>query len=153
MVRRISLLLTIVLSILLTAASCSFDLSMPTVQSHEQVDESSIDVDLSSMSGTVVYSAVFDMLNNPDEYRGKTIRMRGQFMVYNYEDTGNYYFTCLIQDATACCQQGLEFTYKPDYTYPTDFPEPGEEITVTGIFDTYEEKGYTYCRLRDSIIG
>ena len=84
MIRRISLLLTIVLSILLTAASCSFDLSMPTVQSHEQVDESSIDVDLSSMSGTVVYSAVFDMLNNPDEYRGKTIRMRGQFMVYNY---------------------------------------------------------------------
>ena len=141
----------LLLTLTLGYASCSVNFDMPTSPSDtEHIDN--IDVDLAAMSGTMVYSLVYDMLNNPDDYRGKMIQMRGQFMVYHYEDSGNYYFTCLIQDATACCQQGLEFTYRDTYNYPKDFPEPGEDITVCGVFDTYEEEGYTYCFLKDSVI-
>ena len=143
--------IVLLITLLINTAACNVNFSVPT-KAQVDTDDIKVDVDLSVMSGTVVYSAVYDMLNNPDQYRGQMIKMKGQFMVYDYEDTGNYYFTCLIQDATACCQQGLEFTYKEEYKYPADFPEPGEDITVCGIFDTYEEKGYTYCRLKDSVI-
>ena len=141
----------LLMTLLINMTACNVNFSVPS-KAVVDTDDIEVDVDLSVMSGTVVYSAVYDMLNNPDNYRGQMIKMKGQFMVYEYEDTGNYYFTCLIQDATACCQQGLEFTYKEEYKYPADFPEPGEDITVCGIFDTYEENGYTYCRLKDSVI-
>ena len=128
--------IVLLITLLINTAACNVNFSVPT-KAQVDTDDIKVDVDLSVMSGTVVYSAVYDMLNNPDQYRGQMIKMKGQFMVYDYEDTGNYYFTCLIQDATACCQQGLEFTYKEEYKYPADFPEPGEDITVCGIFDTY----------------
>lgn len=64
--------------------------------------------------------------------------------------TGNYYFACIIQDATACCAQGIEFVLTDDYIYPDDYPEADTEICVVGVFDTYEEKGYTYCTLREA---
>ncbi|MBC5999125.1 hypothetical protein H8876_03815 [Clostridiales Family XIII bacterium BX16] len=57
------------------------------------------------------------------------------------------YYACIIQDALACCTQGLEFVLAGEHTYPDDYPKEGEEITVTGIFDTYEEDGFKYCQL------
>ena len=151
LIRTVTAILLLV-TLLMNFTACNVNFSVPS-NAQVNTDDMEVDVDLSVMSGTVVYSAVYDMLNNPDQYRGQMIKMKGQFMVYDYEDTGNYYFTCLIQDATACCQQGLEFTYREEYKYPADFPEPGEDITVCGVFDTYEEKGYTYCRLKDSVIS
>ena len=55
---------------------------------------------------------------------------------------------CIIQDATACCAQGIEFVLTEDYVYPDDYPEVDEEICVVGVFDTYQEGDYTYCTLR-----
>ena len=34
-----------------------------------------------------------------------------------------------------------------EHTYPDDYPKEGDEITVTGIFDIYEEDGFKYCQL------
>ena len=76
--------------------------------------------------------------------------MDGLFAYYHDEATGNYYFACIIQDATACCAQGIEFVLTEDYTYPDDYPEVNEEICVVGVFDTYEENGRTYCTLREA---
>ena len=53
----------------------------------------------------------------------------------------------IIQDATQCCAQGIEFVPLEDYTYPDDFPEIGENICVTGVFDTYKI-GRASCRER-----
>lgn len=62
--------------------------------------ESTIDVDLTQLSSTMVYSEVYNMMISPDDY-----------------------------------------------------PELGSDITVTGIFETYEEDGYTYCRLKNAKLG
>lgn len=51
---------------------------------------------------------------------------------------------------TACCAQGMEFVLTDDYSYPNDYPREGDEITVTGVFDTYMEGDYMYCTLRDA---
>ena len=109
-----------------------------------------IDYDLSQMSSNTVYAEVLGMVYEPDRYRGKTIKMKGAFAVYHDETTDKYYFACIIQDATACCAQGIEFSLKGDYKYPEDYPEEGAEITVVGIFDTYEEGEQMYLILNDA---
>ena len=103
-----------------------------------------IDVDLTKMSSTMVYSEVYNMMASPERYIGSTIKMDGEFALYHDEATDEYYFACVIQDATACCAQGIEFVLTEDYRYPDDYPKPGDEICVVGVFDTYKEGNYTY---------
>lgn len=109
-----------------------------------------LDVDLTVLSSTMIYSKVFDMMNYPEDYMGKTIKVNGLFSYYYDEVTGNEYFACLVPDATACCAQGIEFVLKGDPVYPDDYPELGDEICVTGVFDTYKEGEYTYVTLRQA---
>lgn len=109
-----------------------------------------IDVDLTQLSSTFVYSEVYNMMVEPDKYVGKTIRMTGAFNVYEDEKTKKIYYSCLISDATACCQQGIEFELKGKHKYPDDYPKQDEEITVTGEFEIYKEDGEDYCRLKNA---
>ena len=102
-------------------------------------------VDLTALSSTMVYSEVYNMLSNPGEYMGKTVKMQGTMSVFEDSNTGNVYYACIIADATACCSQGLEFLLAEG-----DYPEAGAEITVTGTFGTYFEGETQYCRLSDA---
>ncbi len=109
-----------------------------------------IDVDLTTLSSTMIYSEVYDMMVAPDKYVGKTIKMEGLFSGYYDDVTKKNYFACIIQDATACCAQGIEFELTDEYTYPDDYPENGAAICVVGTFDLYKEGNYTYCTLRNA---
>lgn len=111
-----------------------------------------LDVDLTKLSSTMVYSEVYNMMSSPDSYIGKTVKMKGQFAYYEDPDTKNQYFACIIADATACCSQGLEFILTGEHTYPNDYPALGTEITVTGIFEVYTENGHQYCRLANAAL-
>ena len=109
-----------------------------------------IDVDLTVLSATMVYSEVYNMMSDPEKYVGKTVKMNGLFASYHDEAADKYYFACVIQDAMACCAQGIEFVLTDDYAYPDDYPEVNAQICVVGVFDTYEENGATYCTLRQA---
>ena len=109
-----------------------------------------LDVDLTTLSSTMVYSEIYNMMYEPDRYVGKRIKMNGQFAVYGNPNTGAVYTACIIMDATACCSQGLEFVLEGEHSYPADYPELGTEITVVGTFQTYEENGYMDCHLVDA---
>ena len=123
----------------------------PDVQQPPVIPEK-IDVDLTELSATMVYSEVYNMMYYPEQYIGKTIKMDGIFSDYFDEVSGNRYFTCIVQDATACCQQGIEFVPLDYFRYPDDYPEANSIICVIGTFDTYTEGDYMYCTLRDAII-
>lgn len=129
--------------------------SAPTTSKPAQSADG-IDVDLTKLSSTMVYSEVYNMMYSPDDYVGKTIKMEGQFAIYQATDENGalipdqIYFVCVIADATACCSQGLEFVLAGEHTYPDDYPELGNEITVTGTFELYEEDGFQHCRLVDA---
>jgi len=110
----------------------------------------SVDVDLTALSSTMVYSEVLNIMTAPETYIGKTLKMKGYFGYYHDEKTDKYYFACMIPDATACCAQGIEFILTNDYIYPEDYPQEGEIVTVAGEFMTYEEDGSTYFTLKDS---
>ncbi len=117
-----------------------------------KVSNSGVDVDLTQLSSTMVYSEVFNMMCVPEDYIGKTVKMNGIFVVYANEDETQFYPACLILDATACCSQGIEFVLEGNPSYPEGYPEFEDEITVTGTFETYVEDGDTYCRLQNAKI-
>ena len=114
------------------------------------VSEELVDIDLTLMSSTMVYSEVFNMVSEPDKYVGKTIRMRGQFSDYYDETNKKYYAGCIIADATACCAQGIEFVLKDDPNYEDERLIAGNEITVVGTFDYYIEGRFLYTVLNDA---
>ena len=107
-------------------------------------------VDLTRVSATMVYAEVFNMMVEPENYVGKTIKMNGLFYVYPDEKKGTYTFACIIMDATACCAQGIEFRLRGEHAYPADYPEPNTNITVQGTFYTFEEDGFTHTLLIDA---
>ena len=43
-----------------------------------------------------------------------------------------------------------ESSREEDHEHGDGGPEINEEICVAGVFDTYEENGYTYCTLREA---
>ncbi len=122
------------------------------IEEEKKASDGNIDVDLTRLSSNMVYSEVYNMMMSPGDYRGKKIKMRGAFTYYKEEETGNEFFACVIKDATECCSQGLEFVLKGEHKYPDDYPKDGEEVTVVGTYETYEDQGATYCRLVDSKI-
>ena len=107
-----------------------------------------IDVDLTQMSSTMIYSEVQNMMLKPVDYVGKTVKMQGAFSVSEIGE--NRYFACIIKDATACCAQGIEFDWAGDHSYPADYPKDGSDITVTGEFTTYNEGQQQYCQLKNA---
>ena len=107
-----------------------------------------IDVDLTAVSSTMVYSEVYNMMVTPNDYVGKVIKMNGTFNSYHDENTDTTYYFCIIQDATACCAQGVEFILLD----PSGYPQIGDNVTVVGTFSTYMEGEDMYCTLKDSQI-
>lgn len=113
-------------------------------------------IDLTALNSVMVYTEVFNMMYYPENYEGKTVKAKGMF---NYCEAteeeknlyGNdYYFYTVIQDATACCQQGLEFVLKDDPGFPEGYPKMGEEVTVCGRFEIYYEGETMYAHLVDA---
>lgn len=109
-----------------------------------------VDLDLSNLSGTFVYSQVYNMMYEPDAYIGKVIKMAGYYSAYEDTERGIVYHACVIPDATACCAQGIEFVWGGEHTWPDDYPEEGTDIVVTGRLETYEKDGYMYLHLVDA---
>lgn len=114
--------------------------------------ESHIDIDLTLLSATMVYSEVSQMVFYPEDYIGKTVKMQGEFFVFMNPTTGRLYFSNVIADALACCQQGIEFVLS-NGAYPEDYPEQGTFITVTGQFQMYEEDGYKNIHLVNAVLS
>ena len=102
------------------------------------------DFDLTKMSATMIYSTIFDMLIMPEEYVEKVIKVKGWFETYTNPESGELFYAVVVPDATACCQQGLEFIWPGDHHYPADFPDPGQDITVTGRYKLVDKDGFAY---------
>lgn len=116
------------------------------------LDLENIDIDLTLLSSTMVYSEVYNMMTNPNDYIGKSIKMTGKYIAYTNQYESKYYPAIIIADATACCSQGMEFVLDGNPPYPEAYPTLETETTVVGIFDTYEENGIIYCHLIKSVI-
>lgn len=106
-----------------------------------------VDVDLTVMNSNMVYAEVYNMMVQPTEYIGKSIKMRGSYNVFEDETTHQIYYTCIIQDATACCAQGIEFVPEDLDAFRAAGYASGDEITVEGEFQIYPDGEYMYAVL------
>ena len=155
MKKIIAIMLVLVLALSFVACSKNSDKNensnskFTTKMTETTTEAKSVDLDLTELSSTLIYSEVYNMLITPDDYKGKIIKMKGQFNQYTDEQTGKTYNAVIIPDATACCQQGLEFELS-DKTNPNF--EQGAEITGVGTFDTYSEGELLYCHLKNAKI-
>ena len=147
----------ILLSLLLIFTACSKKNSGNiVVESAEKaattVTSGKVDLDLTKMSATMIYSTIFDMLIMPEDYVEKNIKVKGWFQTYTNPEDGQIYFAVVVPDATACCQQGLEFVWPGEHRYPADFQNPGDDITITGLYKLTETDGITYNYLEASAV-
>ena len=112
-----------------------------SLSKNQKSEELKVDYDLTNMSSTMIYAEVFNMLIEPEKYENKRVKMKGFFTIYN-EGSKDEVYSVIVPDATACCQQGIEFFYNFE-----NRPTSGSEIIVTGIFKIHqlsEENGITY---------
>lgn len=99
------------------------------------------DIDISRMSGTMVYGQVNQMIMYPSKYLGKHIKMKGLFSSYYDEELERRFYGCVIADALACCSQGLAFELAKPRKYPEQYPAEGDAIIVEGDFDYEKDEG------------
>ena len=112
-----------------------------------------IDIDLTTMSSDMVYSTVYQMMYEPDDFVGKVVKMSGAYYPSWYDATQQYYHYVIIKDATACCQQGMEFVWGDgSHVYPDEYPAEQTEVEVVGVYELYKDNPddqMEYCRLKD----
>lgn len=138
-----------------SSSSLSVTTSSSLISSSEAPIYDHIDVDLTTMSSTMVYSQVLNMLEEPSKYIGKIIKMSGPFRPFKSTNINYCYPAILITDATACCGSGIEFLL---YGVPlcsmkggNGYPLYEEEATIVGRFETYLEGSSMYIHLVDAI--
>lgn len=119
-----------------------------------QVATSDVDYDLTQMDSDMVYATVFQMMQNPSTYVGKTFRIEGLYASEYFEPTKQTYSFIIIKDAMACCSQGMEFVWEDqDGVHDiSEYPKQDTDIMIEGVFDTYKEEGDNtlYCHLRNA---
>ena len=89
------------------------------------------------------------MYVEPWNYLDAVIRIRGTLDFY-VKSSGQECSMVMVQDATACCGQGLEFVRKNDGIYSNSCPDYGQEVVVTGRFEIYQEDGASFIHLVDA---
>ena len=132
--------------------------AQPDAETQAEGSDIQVDVDLTTLSSTMVFAEVSSLVYDPIPYLGQRVRMEGIFSVdhaYTMEgevDLSQNYFYCIIEDALACCAQGLEFSLAGDYAYPEDYPAEGDTIRVVGTVEFFEVNGFRHLRLGDAVL-
>ena len=114
-----------------------------------------IDFDLTEMSSDIVYATIFQLMVAPEQYEGKTFKIKGIFYATYRDSVQKNCFYCIVQDAMACCAQGMEFVWGDgSHIYPDEYPEANAEVVVEGTLETYREDGddTLYCRLANATL-
>ena len=111
-----------------------------------------VDIDLTTMNSTMVYATVYDIVNTPEQYLGKTILVNGYFDTGYDESLDTRYYFVVIPDAAACCLQGLEFKAS-GRNYPDDYPEVRTDICIRGTFGKYDELGHDYYYIETDMLN
>lgn len=103
------------------------------------------EVDLSQLSDTMAYAEFFFVASQPDNYRGKTLRIRGVYQTLYAESLGETLHWLVLTDQTACCSVALTLSL-PEGS-PLQYPENGAEMELLGVIDYYTVGDQLYPRM------
>lgn len=123
MKKLISLAL-ILSTVLFSLIACKNDGKLPKVD----VD---VDCNFTGLSTNEIYGTVSAIMNNPDDYAGKSVAITAQYStVYNFSENSCQTPVIIALDPTNCCDAYYEIR-KSDGVYP----EIGEIASFIGKFD------------------
>ena len=106
-------------------------------------------IDLTAMSGTMAYATVANILQNVSSHLGDTIRVRGIYEPFFWEQAGRYVHYISVDGVLGCCGARFEFVLSGEQIFP---PE-GTLIELVGVFSRYTEFGQTFSYLAvDAIV-
>ncbi|MBQ9306588.1 MAG: hypothetical protein IJ229_01585 [Clostridia bacterium] len=113
------------------------------------IEGDQVDLDLTQMSEDEAYEMLDNIFLEPEDYLGMTIRMSGTYDVYEDPYSGRVYHSCLLSGPADCCGQGIEFVMAEEAVEDLFY---GDAITVTGKLAEYDEDGYAYLHLVDTVL-
>ena len=93
-----------------------------------------VDIDLVAMSDTMVYAALLNIMRNPTNHEGQTIRVGGSYQPFFWHEAGMQLHFVVVEGQGGCCPQRMEFVRSDDYVFPADFPAEGAMIELIGVF-------------------
>lgn len=110
-----------------------------------------VDIDLTQLNSNMLYAEVYHMGISPENYRGKRIKVTGEFAHFPKDmnkdgnlTPGEEIYVCIISDALACCATGIEFIPEKESSFWSNQPEDGSKITITGVCDVFlDEVGWS----------
>ena len=145
-IRRSLLMAGLGFSLLLGAAGCGEGTPV------EEENKEAVDIDLTGLSTTMAYSQACQMTQEPEDYDGKRVRVHGVYNSFLDADTEEAYFYCQVPDSTGCCMAAFEFETAEELSYPEEYPEEFDEITIVGDFVTFDDDGYLGCMVKNAIL-
>lgn len=117
-----------------------------TKETVEVKEKEVFDINISFGSDVLAYATLENIKENPEEYLGKTFKMKGEYRKFYSPYSEQYYYVCIIYDATRCCSLGMEFKMENE----EDYPREGLEIIVQGKIDKYMDGTDTFLYLKDA---
>ena len=85
------------------------------------------EIDLTQMSSTMVYSYVFNLMYDPTPFIGKRFRIQGIYDENYWAESDTTYHCILI---------------------PASYPQPADDIEISGILTTYMEDDTPYIEIQ-----
>jgi hypothetical protein len=119
---------------------------LPKANTEAVTPQTAVDYDLSNMNFTMISSFFFQMLLEPEKYENKVFKIKGKFQSFENEENPSAlpYFSVIMNDVTMCCQEGIDFVWEGNHSWPADYPEQDQEITIIGKYIVTETDGITY---------
>ncbi len=109
-------------------------------------------VDLTFMSPTAEFSALYEIAMDPEAYEGKTVKMRGFYLFWDDPD-GNLVTGCYVPDGPGCCANGFQFVMKEgDTSFEELSLEEGERFLLEGTLHYDKEDSFAPLILMDSTV-
>ena len=141
--------------IILTLSSCSQNnqTTYETIAETKEVsNELKIDIDMTNFSITILFALLQNLVNYPDDYIGKVIKIKGDFKSWKDETTNEDVYLINISDEAACCSAEIQIVFDKDSFDISQLPDVGDEITVIGRFDSNYKNNVFFSYLADSVI-
>jgi hypothetical protein len=107
-----------------------------------------VQMDFSGLNDTMAYAQMFNVVNNPKEYVGTTVKIKGTYVpIPDPTREGLTYHFLVVADITACCEIGVEF-FLDGYRYPQDYPTQFSQVELTGRFEMASVGGQEHISLK-----
>jgi len=101
-----------------------------------------VDIDFNTLSDVMMISMFVNMMNEPEQFMGQTIRMTGIQQTFHFEEY-TFHYIMLLSDE--CCGDIiLEFRYTEDTLMDDGVMGGNADVEVIGTFGQYPLRGHMF---------